>query len=85
MSIRAIGLRQAFDHRILDFTCFNNMGLINPEAVAVSLVAFHFAVGGRTTKGVPYTRQSPEVGYGWYYLSFHQLVPLVAVPSEPGR
>jgi hypothetical protein len=53
MLLRAIGLRQAFDRRILDFTCFNDMGLINPEAVAVSLVTIHFAVGGRTTKGVP--------------------------------
>lgn len=53
MSIRAIGLRQAFKRRILDFTGFNDMGFINPKAVAVSLVAIHFAVGGRTTKGVP--------------------------------
>jgi hypothetical protein len=53
MFTSAFSLRQAFDRSILDCSCFNNMGFINPETVAVSLVAIHFAVEGCTTKGVP--------------------------------
>ena len=53
MFISALGLRQAFDRSILDCSCFNNMGFINPQTVTVSLVAIHLAVVGCSTKGVP--------------------------------
>jgi hypothetical protein len=53
MFIRTFRLLQAFDHWILDFACQNNMGFINPQAVAVSHVADHPAVVGCGTEGVP--------------------------------
>jgi hypothetical protein len=53
MFTRASGLRQASDCMVLDLSCENNMRFINPQTVAVSLIAIHLAVGGRTTKSVP--------------------------------
>lgn len=53
MLLSAFGQRQAFDFRILDRVCFDNMGFIHPHTVAVSLVAIHSAVGRGTAEGVP--------------------------------
>jgi len=63
MFISAFGLRQAFDRSILDCSCLNNMGFVNPQTVAVSLVAIHFAVGGCATKGVPSSTHDKFLSY----------------------